>query len=408
MPENQTTNVPPDRRLSVLWILNGCGMESGSITGGPVRFHEVSRRWQQAGEVEQALLTTAGGEGMLRRMGCTLPMHRVCAALVARRELFRVQRLWSYLLSAIHAPQVVRRLPPAEVVITASDYFCDIVPALAAKRRAPGCRWMAWIHHQELPPAQRPGNRLQNQLAWQMQQWSFRRIARSADQAWVLDSEAGDQVRAQLLSLGMPAERIRSMRNGIDQQAIDAVSEPAQKSVDAVMVGVRPNKGLHDIIPVWQEVQRLRPGTTLRLMGGMSGEQATLEEIRRGGLDRVIEVFRAPGGYLPPAEYYAKLKEGRVLFAPSHEEGWGIAVCEAMACRVPVVAWDLPVYRRIYGEALCAVPCFEHAAFAARLVGMLNDAAQYQQQVQAGRLRAERFAWDAIAREDAAATARML
>ena len=388
------------RRPFVLWILNGCGMESGSITGGPVRFHEIALRWTRLGRCEQQLLTTAGGEGMLRRMGCTLPMHRVRASLVARREWFRAQRLWSYLLASWCAPRVVRRLPPADVVITVSDYFCDIVPALAAKRRAPGSRWIAWVHHQELPPAQRPGNRWQNMLAWQMQQWSFRRIARSADQAWVLDSDAGDQVRAQLLALGMPAERIRSMRNGIDQQVICAVPEPAQKRVDAIMVGVRPNKGLHDIIPVWQEVQRLRPGTTLRLMGGMSGEQATLEEIRRCGLERVIEVFRAPGGYLPPAEYYAKLKDGRVLFAPSHEEGWGIAVCEAMACGVPVVAWDLPVYRRIYGQAFRAVPCFDHAVFARQLVDMLENATAFQQQLHAGLQTAERYAWEAIARED--------
>ena len=387
-------------KRSIIWIQNGCGLNADIVTGGPVRFHEISRSWQLTRDWEQLLVTTAGGEGMLRRMGCTLPMHRVRAGLVAQREWCRPQRLWSYLLSAIHAPWLVRRLSAADIVITVSDYFCDVVPALAAKRHHRGCRWIAWIHHQELPPAQRPGNRLLNTLAWWMQQWSFRRIAREADQAWVLDSDAGDQVRAQLLALGMPAARIRAMRNGIDQQTIDAVPSPDRKTVDAIMVGIRSNKGMHDIIPVWQEVQRLRPGTTLRLMGGMSGEQATLEEIRRCGLDRVIEVFRSPGGYLAPADYYAKLKEGRLLFAPSHEEGWGIAVCEAMACSLPVVAWDLPVYRRIYGDALCAVPCFDHAGFARQLVDMLEDTAAFQQKRQAGLQTAERYAWEAIARED--------
>ena len=236
-----------------------------------------------------------------------------------------------------------------------------------------------------------------------MQEWSLRRIARHADEVWVNDTDAGDQVRAHLREIGMPDDRIRAMRNGIDLPIIDAVPAPGKKTVDVVMVGVRPNKGMHDIVPVWQEVQRLRPGTTLRLMGGMSGEQSTLEEIRRCGLDRVIEMFRAPGGFLEASAYYAKLKEARVLFAPSHEEGWGIVVCEAMACGLPAVAYDLPVYRRIYGDALCAVPCFEHAAFAARLVGVLNDAALHRQWVERGRRQAERYAWRAIVRADAEA-----
>ena len=125
-------------KTSILWILNGCGMEAGAITGGPVRFHEISRGWQQMDAWEQTLVTTAGGEGMLRRMGCTLPMRRAWAALFARREWFRAQRFWSYVLSALHAPVVVRRLPPADLVITVSDYFCDIVPALAAQVKL-GC-----------------------------------------------------------------------------------------------------------------------------------------------------------------------------------------------------------------------------------------------------------------------------
>ena len=385
---------------SMVWIQTGCGLNADIVTGGPVRFHEISRIWQQTEGWEQTLVTTVGGEGMLRRMGCTLPIRRVWAALLTRKEWFRAQRLWSYVVSAMHAPWVVWHMPPADVVITVSDYFCDIVPALAARRRMPGCRWIAWIHHQELPPAQRPGNRLLNELAWQMQQWSFRQIARHADQAWVLDTAAGDQVRAQLIDLGMPPERIRSMRNGIDQQTIDAVPAPACTNVDGIMVGVRANKGMHDIIPIWTEVQRLRPGTTLRLMGGMSGEQSTLEEIRRCGLDRVIEVFRAPGSYLAPPDFYAKLKEGRVLFAPSHEEGWGIAVCEAMACGLPVVAWDLPVYQRIYGDALATVPCFDPAAFAARLVEVLDDAGQYQIRVQSGLRQARQYAWGTLAALD--------
>jgi glycosyltransferase involved in cell wall biosynthesis len=383
---------------SILSVLNGCGLDAGTVTGGPVRFHEVSRRWQRREGVRQRLLTTSGGEEMLRRMGCTMPAARVRASLAGRRERFRAGRLWSYALSALDAPRALRGLDAPDAVLTVSDYFCDVVPAGAVRRRWPAARWIAWIHHREEPPAARPGNPLGNRVTWALQQWSFRRIARGADEAWVLDSGAGEAVSAALLGLGMPAARIRRMWNGLDLEAIRAA--PAQApDTDAVLVGVRANKGMHDIVPVWEEVLRLRPGTRLRLMGGMSGEGPVLAEIARRGLDRFIEVSRSQG-YLAPAAYYAALKRARVFFAPSHEEGWGIALGEAMACGLPVAAYDLPAYRRVFGDSHAAVPCFDRAALARALVRLLDDPAEHAARAAAGQACVARYGWDAIAEGD--------
>lgn len=392
--------------LTIQWILNGCGMEAGSITGGPVRFHEISRRWAgDATRPAQRLMTTAGGEGMLRRMGCTLPMTRVPAALVADREWFRLQRFWSYCLTALCSRRATRRLPPCDAVITVSDYFCDIVPACRIRRLQPGSRWIAWIHHRELPPDQRPGNRIVNHITWRMQEWSLRRIAAQADAAWLYETEAGDQVRERLLALGMPASRIRTMRCGINLEAIRTAPEGG-KDVDAAMIGVRPNKGLHDILPVWEALQRRRPGTTLRLMGGMSGEGPLLEAIGRRGWQGLIEACRPPRGFLPQADYYAMIKRARVLFAPSHEEGWGMAVAEAMAAGVPVAAYDLPVYRRIYGQAFEAVPCFDTDGFARRLAALLDDPTRAARIREAGFRQAQALDWNTLAAEDLAAVRR--
>lgn len=386
--------------MDVVWILNGCGLESGSVTGSPIRFHAVSSRWQAARPgLEQVLLTTSGGERMLRKMGCVLQSVRLPASLVLSEEPFKAFRLWSYCVTAVVALLRWRRLPQAERVITVSDYFCDVVPALLMKRRRQGTRWVAWIHHRERPPSERPGNALVNRVTWRMQIWSFRKIARHADQAWVLDSEAGDEIAACLLALGMDAGRIRRMRNGIDLSAVTAVPEP-EKRVDAVMVGVRPNKGAYDIVPVWREVQRIRPGTTLRLMGGMAGEGPVLGQIAEEGLASVIEVFRPEGGWLPPEAFYTKMRQARLLFAPSHEEGWGIALCEAMACGLPVVAYDLPVYRRVYGGSLAVVCEGDARSFAEKICAVLEDGTLYRSLAEAGRQCASQYDWDMIAAQD--------
>ncbi len=385
--------------MRILWVLNGCGLEGRVITGGPVRFNEVSRRFGGMG-FEQHLMTTRGGDAMLGGMGCTLPRTIVPASFFLKKEPCRPFRLWSYFVTAFFWRFFVRRVPESDVIFTASDYFCDVVPARALKRRT-GAKWIAWIHHCETDPKVRPGNRLVNELTYRLQRWSFKRIARHADAAWISDTLAGDEIEKRLLSMGMPAERIRRMWDGIDHGAVVAAPAPAEKTTDCVMIGVRPNKGLHDIIPIWREVLKLRPGTTLTLMGGMSGEAEVVKQIADEKLP--ITVFKAPGGFLPAAEYYAKIKEARVLFAPSHEEGWGIAVCEAMAAGLPVVAYDLPAYQKIYKGCYAPIPLYDFQAFAKAVVKALDDAAEAGRLRKAGAEIAAKYDWNAIAARDAAA-----
>jgi len=395
--------------MKVVWILNSYGLDSGAITGSPIRFHAISSRWKRdVPDLAQTLMATVGGERVLRSVGCTLPVVRVPASLFLNREPFKMKafRLWSYLVTAFHAHLFKGRMPDGDVVITVSDYFCDVAAACVMKRRRPGTRWIAWIHHKELHPTQRPGNRIFNAITWRMQEWSFKRIARFADQAWVLDSDAGDLCGKRLLELGMPQEQIRKMQNGIDVGPITQVPE-SNKTVDAVMIGVRPNKGSLDVVPVWKCVQAIRPGTTLLLMGGMAGEEALGKHIRKEGLDGVITIFKPAEGWLPFDAYVRTIKSARLLFAPSHEEGWGIAVCEAMACGLPVVAYDLPVYRRVYGDALVAVPGGNPRVFAEALCRLLDNASLFADYVRRGRDCSGKYDWDRVAQIDLTVAVKM-
>ena len=381
---------------SILWILNGCGLEGKGITGGPVRFHEISRRFAKNNH-SQHLLTTSGGKEMQSALGCTLPMTVVPSSLFLRKEPCRPFRFWSYVVTSLLWHFKKSKLPKSDVIITVSDYFCDIIPAINLKKRH-ASKWIAWIHHCETDPKNRPGNRIVNEVTSRMQRWSFRKIAKYADSAWINDTIAGDEIERRLLSLGMPPKRIRRMKNGIDLKAIQNAKEPPRKLTDAVMIGARPNKGLFDIIPIWQQVCNLRPGTSLVVMGGMGGEGEVAAETKKLGLP--IRFFKPEGGFLPATQYYEKIKEARVLFAPSHEEGWGIAVCEAMAAGLPVIAYDLPAYHKIYRNAYIKIPCFNKEKFASTLVDVLSDSATYSEFKQKGNISAKQYDWQQIAAED--------
>jgi len=383
--------------MKIVWIMNGCGLVDYAITGGPLRFHEVSSRWAQAQpDFNHILLTTSGGAGMLSKMGCTFPVQLLPASMLLKKEPFKAFRLWSYCLSASYAWLFSSRLPRADVAITVSDYFCDIVPALVMKRFNKKMKWIAWSYHKETHPSKRPGNRIINEITWRMQEWSFKQMVRHADSIWISDSFAGDDITTRLFELGVEKGRIYRKKNGVDISFINTIPE-VEKKVDAVMIGVRPNKGMADIVPIWKEVQKRRPGTTLRLTGGMVSLDKLLSEIKQAGLDTVIEVVRPEGGYSPPAEYYRRIKEARILFTPSREEGWGIAVCEALAMGMPVVAYNLPVFQSLFADTFLAVEFNDYEGFADNICRILDDEALFRKMAVEGKEFVTRYDWSSIA-----------
>lgn len=386
--------------MKILWVLNGCGLEGRGITGAPVRFHEVAKRFSEMG-AEQLVMTTLGGREMLKSLGCQLPMEVIPASILLKREPWVGFRLWSYIVSALRwrTKGVASQLSGEgkdkwDCVISVSDYFCDTIPAAAIKR-ATGAKWVAWIHHCETEPTKRPGNRLVNEITYRIQRWSFKKIAAEADMAWINDTLAGDEIDSRLKSFAMNSERIRRMQNGIDFDIIESVGDSSQKEFDAVMVGARPNKGLFDIIPIWKRVCEYRPGTSLLLMGGMSAAEETIAEIKRLGLPVTVE-----RGFLARADYFKRMKSARVMFAPSHEEGWGMAVGEAMACGLPVVAYDLAAYQKIYPAAYLSVKCFDQEEFAKKIVGIVDDAAQLSVVKSVGEAVVGKYSWKVIAEND--------
>jgi glycosyltransferase involved in cell wall biosynthesis len=335
-------------------------------------------------------------------MGLTAPTLLLRASVLARKERFRIARLWAYVVSTVHFSLVRRQVPQADVVVSVSDYFCDVLPAYWLKRAHPAMKWVACSFHRETHPSKRPGSYLVNWGTYHMQEWSFRRIADLADQVWVLDSLAGDDVARDLQQMGVRPSLVKKVQCGINRETIEA-AVPVGGPVDAVMVGLRPNKGIYDIIPVWRELQKLRPGATLRLLGNRSDAvNRLMEEIRDAGLDSVISCVSPAAGeaILPPEQLFGLMKSASVFFAPSHEEGWGIAVCEAMACGLPVVAYDLPAYRRVYGEAIMRVPAFVARRMAESLDAMLRDRDLRLSYIERGMACARGYAWSKVADDD--------
>jgi glycosyltransferase involved in cell wall biosynthesis len=73
-------------------------------------------------------------------------------------------------------------------------------------------------------------------------------------------------------------------------------------------------------------------------------------------------------GFIETEHMYAILKKAHVFIFPSYEEGFGIAIVEALACGLPIIAWDLPVYQGLFGNVVRIVSKGDKASFASLII----------------------------------------
>lgn len=231
-----------------------------------------------------------------------------------------------------------------------------------------------------------------------MQRWAHGIIAKNADVAFCYATEAGDRVAAELTSFGMDPSRISRVHNGYDGAEIDRIG-PTSSRYDACLVGgLRPGKGLGEIVPIWEAVCKHRP-FRLAIVGGIldANKKILEQEITRAGLTKHISLL----GPLSHTDAIAVVKSSSMMVAPSLEEGWGIAVCESLACGVPVVAYDLPAYRSLFNDGMLRAPIGNRESFA-KLVCRLLDDAQFRNELKKRAPNAvAAYEWNTVASTDA-------
>jgi glycosyltransferase involved in cell wall biosynthesis len=131
---------------------------------------------------------------------------------------------------------------------------------------------------------------------------------------------------------------------------------------------------------------RIRPATEARLRAAVA---------HAPNPDR-IEVL----GYVDdlPARY----RSADAVIVPSRYEGFGLPALEAMACGVPVIAYDNTALPEVIGDAGVLVPDGDAAALGRALLAVLTDAPRRGDLIEAGLARAARFSWEQVAAETAA------
>lgn len=329
-----------NRRVGLVVFITGI---LSSPSGGDVHALRLAEHWART----RGAACVVGPEQLRQMLGDTrdltlltpkVPFERLLAKKMATFPLLCILRALVYAAAA----------PRADWDVASSHFVGDVLACLI--RRLNGGSSAVYVHHIVKLAGRHPSARTILSI---MQEAVCLGIIRIFDCVLVVDPTASEW----LLAHGFERSRVHQCRNGSSPPAgVDLSSRSPQPTI--LFVGrLTKEKGAADFIRIVHEATKDRAGTTVDVVGDgpLSGE---LQD--RADSLRVPITFH---GYVGEAEKWKLLSGAHVVVAPSYEEGWGIAVDEALCAGAEVVCYDLPVFRTIKDSLHC-VP-----------VGDVNEAA---------------------------------
>jgi glycosyltransferase involved in cell wall biosynthesis len=192
--------------------------------------------------------------------------------------------------------------------------------------RAPVTVLVHHVHREQWPIV---FGRLGGKVGWWLESVLAPRVYRRS--RYVTVSQA---TRAELAGLGVAAERVTVVPNGVEP-VLD-VPTPRSATPRLVVVGrLVPHKQVEHAVQVLARLRDGWPGIRLAVVGEGWWEDRLRAEAERLGVADLVEFT----GYLDEPAKHAQLASAWVHLCPSVKEGWGLVVTEAGGHRVPTVGY---------------------------------------------------------------------
>lgn len=230
--------------------------------------------------------------------------------------------------------------------------------------------------------------------------WRRRRLIKALSRADRLFSVA-DALKRHAVELGIPAEKIRVVGNGVDTEKFFPVSREEARRVlgipeDAPVLisvgGLTERKGFHRVLDCLPALLERHPDLHYLIVGGASAEgdweQRLRNQVRELDLGKSVHFL----GFVPPDKLREPLSAADVFVLATRNEGWANVFLEAMTCGLPVVTTDVGGNREVVCEdSLGRVVPFGDAA---ALLAALNEALSKVWNQEAIVAHARRNSWD--------------
>jgi len=106
-----------------------------------------------------------------------------------------------------------------------------------------------------------------------------------------------------------------------------------------------PDKGIFDLPAIWKKVREKMPKAKLVVIGKFGDEK-----IKRKFLSMTKDIGIEYKGFLPRDELLRTVAKAKVFVYPTYSDSFSLVMLESLALKTPVVVYDIPPIREIYGN----------------------------------------------------------
>jgi len=373
-----------------MYVMGDSQTRSDSLDGGSRIFIECARRWLNSG-MNIYFYTSEEGYSMLHRYGLKSIKYVVAPSS-------RYKKLGLYALYAIRVikqcANVLKTSPGTEnfIIYSGSDFFPDAIPAFLMKMRFRRAKWVAGFYlfasnpfNNETP--YKGKSALKGLIYYMSQLPIYSLVRKNADMVWV----TSEPDRYKFIDSRLKQENVVAVRGGVDTKSPRLVDNPKTKTFDAVFIGrFHPQKGVLELIDIWKIVCKKKKDAKLAMIGVGELDGAIKNKIKMNGLDKNVVLF----GFKDGLEKIRIFKDSCVVVHPAIYDSGGMAACEAMACGLPGVSFDLPALKTYYPKGMVKTSCFDLGHFAENILNLLTDKALYNKTSKDALELAKEWDWD--------------
>lgn len=357
-------------------------LESGTMAGGYKNAIELVRRWSLLENAEFLIHTTSEGQ---RMFGRHIPTKRNIAYDISwtpsllmkvslRHALISVV-LYAFLSYSCSAKAILSpKKNSPQLVYSVTPFLPDTIPGLLTKFKTKKTKW--FVAHSMFAPSLLgggfgiPGHRkipsLRDLGFYMNEKLTYAVLKKYSD----LIGETNELDRERCIKDGFHPSSVIVLSGGADIKLVKEIREPLEKEFDAVFVGrLHPQKGLFELINIWACVCRKKTDAKLAIIGNGPLENDIKRRVKKSGLEQNVFFF----GFVDGIEKIKIFKNSRIVVHPSVYDSGGMAACEAMACGLPGVSFDLPALRTYYPFGMLKSTCFDLEAFASNILALLEN-----------------------------------
>ena len=325
-------------RLKLLIIING--WSGKNIGGGDYHMLKVMKEWSNSHHISLVIPLF----GFLFSKALLSNKYKIYLSSSGTKATDCFSLIPTYSKRIIRAMLIHIREKP-DVVICSTHLLFDTLPGFVLRYRF-RAKFVIYVHHIISKQTDfRTG--MLSRISILAERLSIPLIRR-ADILFVVN----EKVREELINLGFEPGKILLSSNGVDYKAINSIKRVEDDIIyDACFCGrLVKRKGIYDLVDIWKLVTVRYPKSKLVTVGDGPEYDHLSVKVKESNLEENIHLM----GFVSENDKYLIMKKSRIFIFPSYEEGWGIAVAEAIASGLKVVLYDIGTYK-IFEKNVIAV-----------------------------------------------------